>query len=153
MTIDTPRPGEYEDTVIRGLTWPKLLAIVGAIFAAAGIVIYVLLGIVYGGLQGRLANLEKQVQGLDDDVRRGIVAGASVKELADKAPRVERTITDTRAGVATIKTQLQALQNDIVGIKQQQQAMEQSLNQIQVGLAPHPVTRPAHHPTKPPRRR
>lgn len=153
-TPDTPRPGEYEDIVIRGLTWPKLLAIVGAIFAAAGIVIYVLLGIVYGGLQGRLANLEKQVQGLDDNVRRGIVAGASVKELADKAPRVERTIADTRAGVVTIKTQLQALQNDIVGIKQQQQAMEQSLNQIQLGLAPHPapVNRPAHHPTKPPRR-
>jgi hypothetical protein len=42
-----------------------------------------------------------------------------------------------------------------LGIKQQQQAMEQSLNQIQVGLAPHPapVTRPALHPTKLPRRR
>jgi hypothetical protein len=59
--------------------------------------------IVYGGLQGRLDNLEKRVQGLDDNVRRGIAASASVKELADKAPRVERTITDTRAGVATIK--------------------------------------------------
>jgi uncharacterized protein YoxC len=146
-------PGGYEDVVIRGLTWPKLLAIVGAILVAAGIVIYVLLGIVYGGLQGRLDSLEKRVQSLDDNVRRA-AADTSVKELVDKAPKVERTITDTHASVVTIKTQLQALQNDIAGIKQQQ-AMEQSLNQG--GLASHPapapVNRPAPHPTKPTHRR
>ena len=152
MTIDTPRPGEYEDVVIRGLTWPKLLAIVGAILVAAGIVIYVLLGVVYGGLQGKLDGLEKRVQLLDDNVRRA-AADTSVKELVDKVPKVERTITDIHASVATIKSQLQSLQNDIAGIKQQQ-AMEQSLNQV--GRAPNPspvtVNRPAAHPTKHPRR-
>jgi uncharacterized protein YoxC len=153
VTIDTP--GGYEDVVIRGLTWPKLLAIVGAILASVGIVIYVLIGVVYGGLQGRLDSLEKRVQGLDDNVRRA-AADTSVKELVDKVPKVERTITYTHASVATIKIQLQALQNDIVGIKQQQQAMEQSLNQV--GFA-HPATpatvtpRPTPHPTKLPRRR
>lgn len=61
------------------------------------------------------------------------------------------TITDTHGVVATIKIQLQALQNDIAGIKQQQ-SMEQSLNQV--GLAPHPapVNQRRPHPTKHPRR-
>jgi hypothetical protein len=45
-------PGD--DITIRGLSWPKLLTIIGAILAGPGAIIWVLIGLVYGGIQEKI---------------------------------------------------------------------------------------------------
>ena len=76
----TPGAAPGEDIVIRGVTWPKLITIIGSILAAACVGIYLLLGVVYGGLHDRFDALGKRVQGLDDSFHGAVSAGISVKD-------------------------------------------------------------------------
>jgi hypothetical protein len=134
MTVAVPPPPiggappstPGEDIVIRGLTWPKLLAIIGTVLGALGITIYVLLGVVYGGIQERFDTLSKRIQGIDDNFHSAGAAATDVKDLLEKSPRIEQTINDTRSDVATIKAQVQTLQRDTSDIKLQLQSLQET---------------------------
>jgi chromosome segregation ATPase len=139
-------PGE--DITIRGLTWPKLLTIIGAILGGAGAIIWVLIGLVYGGIQEKIDSkaadttksvdaLTKRVESVEQTFRTAVTAGISVQDLLARAPRLEATINETHDAALGLKAQLQALQQTqnethdvVVGHTQQLQTIQQSVTQL-----------------------
>jgi uncharacterized protein YoxC len=128
-------PGPGGDITVSGLTWPKLLAILGTIGASALAVMGVLIGVVYGGIQKNVDDLKTRVEGLEQTFRVAVTAGISVQDLLARAPRLETTINDTRTDVATIKAQVQSLQGDTAAMKQQLQGMQQTANDTRTAVA------------------
>lgn len=122
------------DVTIRGLTWPKLLAIIGAILTAAGALIAVLLVVVWGGVQTRFDRLDKRVDGLESNFKAAVVSGIRVQDLLGKAPALESTINDTHTQVLRLGDALQHLQTNMVEMDQQLASMQKTVSDAEVGV-------------------
>jgi hypothetical protein len=119
----TPPPAPGDAITITGLTWAKVLAILGALGASTLAIIGVLVGVVYNGINSRIDTLSSRVEGTEKTFREAVASGISVQDLLAKAPTLDRMINDTATKVSTITVQLQNLQqnthDDATAIKQQ----------------------------------
>jgi hypothetical protein len=138
--------GQTVDVSVTGLTPGKLLLIVGgvigSVIALAGAIVWVLVSLVYGGLQEKiqevrdantrsLTTISDRVQGLDNTFRTAVTSAISVQDLLQRSPELEKKINETRDAVIGHTAQLQALQQSASQHTQQLQGLQGTMQALQ----------------------
>jgi hypothetical protein len=124
----------------RGQFWGLLGAILVAVVSGYVGLIYVLVHVVYGGIDDRIKSLE-------DSFKTAISASADVKHLLDTSPTLERQISETSIDVKGLKDSMSLLNpletHDIIvslkPVPQQLQEIKTQLDSMQYQI---------HHPDK-----
>lgn len=124
--------GGGQNVVIVGVTWPKVFAVTGTFVTFAAGAIYVLVGLIYGGIQDRLGELQRQVQGIESNFNQAVASGARVQALLGKSPELEKTIADTRVQVGVNGARLKELQKSISGISEKLSTIRQTSDDTKV---------------------
>lgn len=112
-----PVPGE--EISIRVLTWPKLLSIIGALVGSAGLLIYLLLTLVYGGIEKKLDKLNAKIVSVDSNLNEVSASAIAIRDLLQKVRLLEQKMEVTGNDVSTVKQLTTAMQGGISVIKQQ----------------------------------
>jgi hypothetical protein len=101
--------------------WALVAGGIGTIITGYIGLIYVLVNIVYGGIDARLKSLE-------DHFQSAIVASANVKQLLETSPTLQHDITETNKTVFELKGSMEALKT----VPQQIQTLQQDFGKLQI---------------------